>query len=121
MEKSQQHYQKKKKFGSKSVYNKKYLKTKIKSYNGKINTHFHSNTMLKEGSQWICLSVILIDSVCRKYKSYNLQVFLEKFVKFVRFVKNVVKEKKTSEFITDDIEISSDRESSNEGNSNEEI
>ena len=48
-------------------------------------------------------------------------MFLEKFVKFVRFVKNVVKEKKTSEFITDDIEISSDRESSNEGNSNEEI
>ena len=33
----------KKKFDSKPVYNEKYLKTKIKSYNGKIKTNFHNN------------------------------------------------------------------------------
>ena len=53
----------KKEFDSKIVYNKKYLKAKIKSYNGKININFHDNKILKEGSRCICLSVILIDSV----------------------------------------------------------
>ena len=36
LEKSQEHYQKKE-FGSNPVYNGKYIKTKTKSYNGKIN------------------------------------------------------------------------------------
>ena len=36
--KSQQHYQKE--FNIKPVYNEKYLKTKIKPYDGKINTIF---------------------------------------------------------------------------------
>ena len=31
----------KKEFDSKPVYNERYLKTKIKSYNGKINTNFY--------------------------------------------------------------------------------
>ena len=33
----------KKEFDSKPEYNEKYLKTKIKSYNGKINTNSHYN------------------------------------------------------------------------------
>ena len=32
-----------KKFDSEPVYNEKYLKAKIKSDNGKINTNFHDN------------------------------------------------------------------------------
>ena len=44
----------KKEFDSEPVYNEKYLKAKIKSYNGKINTNFHSNKIPKEGSQYIC-------------------------------------------------------------------
>ena len=35
---------------SEPVYNEKYLKGKIKSYNGKINTNFHNNKIPKEGS-----------------------------------------------------------------------
>ena len=35
-----------KEFGSKPVYNEKYLKAKIKSCNGKINTYFHNNKVL---------------------------------------------------------------------------
>ena len=52
------------------VYNEKYLKAKIKSYNGKISSNFHKNKIPKEGSQFICLSVILIDSVFRTGKNY---------------------------------------------------
>ena len=49
----------------------------MKSYNKKIIPNFHNNKISKEGSQSICLSVILIDSVFRTAKNYYLQVFLE--------------------------------------------
>ena len=48
----------KKEFNSEPVYNENYLKAKVKFYNGKINTNFHNNKIPKEGSQFICLSVI---------------------------------------------------------------
>ena len=67
----------KKEFDSEPVYNEKYLKAKIKSYNGKINTNFHNNKITKEGSQFFCLSVILIDSNFRTSKNYYPQMFLE--------------------------------------------
>ena len=106
----------KKEFGSKPVSNEKYLKTKIKSYNGKVNKNCCNNKILKEGSQCIYLSVILINSPYKKDKNYYPQVFLEE-------CKYVLKEKKTSKYVTDDIEISSDdsdKENSDEENSNEE-
>ena len=82
----------------------------------KINTNFHNNKIPKEGSQCICLSVVLIDSVFRTGNNYYLQVFLEEF-------KYVVKEKKMSEYIIDETEIpdkeNSDKENSDEGNSDE--
>ena len=43
--------------------------------------------MPREGSQFICLSVILVDSVFRTGKNYNPQVSLEE-------CKYVIKEKK---------------------------
>ena len=78
-------------------------------YSRKINTNFHNDKIPKEGSQFISLSVILIDSVFRTDKTYYPQVFLEE-------CKYVVKENKMPEYITDDIEISSnsDREDSDE-------
>ena len=106
----------KKEFDSEPVYKEKYLKAKIKSYNGKINTKFHNNEIPKGGSQFICLSVILINSVVRTGKSYYPQVLFEE-------CKYVVQEKEMPEFITDNIEISfddSDKEDSDEENSNEE-
>ena len=54
-----------KEFDSEPVYNEQYLKTKIKSYKVKINTNFHNNKKPKEGSQCICLLVILNDSFFR--------------------------------------------------------
>ena len=78
---------KRKELDSEPVYNENYLKAKVKSYNGKINTNFHNNIMPKEGSDCICLSVILIDSVFRTSKNCYPQVLLEE-------CKYVVKEKK---------------------------
>ena len=91
----------KKEFGSKPVYNEKYLKAKIKSCNGKINTNFHKNQIPREGSHFICLSVILINSVFRTSKNYYPQVFSEE-------CNYVVKEKTILKYLIDDIEISSD-------------
>ena len=51
----------KKEFDSETVYNEKYLKAKVKSYNGKINTNFHNVKIPKEGSQFNCLSEMFID------------------------------------------------------------
>ena len=81
----------------------------------KINTDFHNNKIPKEGSQCICLSVNVINSVFRTDNNYYPRVFLEE-------CKHVVKEKAMPEYITDDTDISSDsdRENSNEKNFNEE-
>ena len=57
-----------KEFNRKPAKNEKYLK--LKSYNGKINTNFPHRKIPKKGSQYICLLVILIDSVHRKDKNY---------------------------------------------------
>ena len=69
----------KKKFDSEPVYNEKYLKAKIKSYNGKINTNFHNSKIPKEVSQFIFLLVVLNDYVFRTGKNYYPQVFLEEY------------------------------------------
>ena len=37
--------------------------------------HFYNNKIPKDGSQFICLSVILIDSVFKTGKNYYPQVF----------------------------------------------
>ena len=102
-------------FDRKPVYNKKYLKVIIKSYNGKINTNFHSDKIPKEDSQCVCLSIILLNSVFGTGKHYYPQVFLEEYKYFV-------KEKKIPKYIIGNIVISSDsdRESSDRGNSYEE-
>ena len=49
-------------------YNKNTMKFGKKSYNGKINTNFHTNKIPRESSRFIL--VVLIDSVFRKDKIY---------------------------------------------------
>ena len=60
----------KKKFDSEPLYNEKYLKAIIKSDNGTINIKFDNDKIPREGSQFICLSVILIYSVFKTGKNY---------------------------------------------------
>ena len=87
------------------------MRTKIKSYNGKINANFQNNKIPKEDTRFIGLLVISIDSIFRTGKNCYPQVFLKEW-------KHVIKEKKIHNFITDDVKISSD---SDEDNSDEEI
>ena len=102
-------------FDSETVFNEKYLKAKTAFYVRKINANFHNNKISKEDSKFISLSLSLINSVFRTGKNYYPQVFWEE-------CKYVVQEIKMPEYITDDIEISSDsdREGSDEKISNEE-
>ena len=87
------------------VYNEKYLKAKIKFCDEKI-TNFHNNKIPKEDSQYIFLSVILIDSVLRTGENYYPQVYLEEF-------ETTIKEKKIPNHIIHNVEIYSDSDSEN--------
>ena len=51
------------KFHSEPVYrdNDKYIKTKIKSYEDKINTNFQSKKIPKENASYKCISLIMLD------------------------------------------------------------
>ena len=60
----------KKEFDSDPVYNEKYLKTKINSYDGKINANFHNDRVPEEGCYCVCLEVALIESVFKMGKNY---------------------------------------------------
>ena len=58
----------KKEFDSEPIYNEKYVKTKIKSCQEKTTANFYVDNATKEGSQCICLPVILINF----YSCYEL-------------------------------------------------
>ena len=88
----------KKELDSEPVYNEKYLKAKIKSCNEKINANYHNNKIPKEVFQFICLLVILIDTVFKTGKNYYPEVFLGE-------CKYVVKEKEKPKYIADHMEI----------------
>ena len=68
-------------FDSEPVYddNDKYIKTKIKSYEDKVNTNFQSNKIPKENASYKCLSWIMLDFVIRVNKTYHQQTLLEEF------------------------------------------
>ena len=58
-----------KEFDSKPVYNKEFLKTKIKSHGNKV-TDFFDKKVPKEGSNHTCLAVITLDSALNKNDNY---------------------------------------------------
>ena len=65
------------KFHSLPVYDKKYLKTKVREYDGVIKTNFLGNDVPKENMHYTCIACITIDSVMKMDKKYFLQVYLE--------------------------------------------
>ena len=65
----------KKGFDSEENYNEKYVKTKIKPYEGKTNTKRHDNVHPKIYSNCICERLILIDSILKTGKNYYLEAF----------------------------------------------
>ena len=63
------------------MYDNKYIKTKIKICNSRINTIFLGNKIPEETNAnkeyYTCLSVILLDSVVKIASDYYLPIFLE--------------------------------------------
>ena len=85
------------KFHSEPVYEYKYLKTKVREYNGEIKTNFLNNGMPKENIHYSCIACITIDSVINFHKKNHSQVFLEeckyriKKTQIPKFIRNELK------------------------------
>ena len=71
------------KFHSKPIYEKKYLKAKVREFDGEIRTNFLDNGKPKENTYYTCIACITIDSVMKMNKKNYLQVYLEecKYIK----------------------------------------
>ena len=67
------------KFDSEPVYgdNDKYIKTKIKIYDGNVNTNFQRKKMPREKLPCKSLSRMMLDSVVKVKKKYYPHTFLE--------------------------------------------
>ena len=66
-------------FDSEPVYGDgdKYIKTKIKMFDDRVNTNFQSNKVPKDNVSYKCLSLIMLDSVIRVNKKYYPKTVLE--------------------------------------------
>ena len=53
------------KFHSMPVYDEKYIKAKVREFNGAIKTNFLGDEIPKENVHYICIACITIDSVMR--------------------------------------------------------
>ena len=62
------------KFHSKPIYEQKYLKAKVREFDGVIKTNFLGNDMPKENMHYTCIACITIDSVMRMDKKNYPQV-----------------------------------------------
>ena len=92
------------KFHSLPVYDKKYLKTKVREYDGVIKTNFLNNGIPKENMHYTCIACITIDSVMKMDKKYFPQVCLEE-------CKYKIKKIQMSKFINAELDSESDSES----------
>ena len=100
------------KFHSKPIQEKKYLKAKVKEFDGVIKTNFLGNDMPKENIHYTCIACITIDSVLTIDKKNHPQVYLEE-------CKYKVKKIQMSRFIN--TELKSDSESSDSDLDSEKI
>ena len=89
-------------FYSEPVYEYKYLKAKVREFDGMIKTNFLGNDMPKENMHYTCIACITIDSVLTTDKKNHPQVYLEE-------CKYKVKKMQMPKFIN--IELKSDSES----------
>ena len=56
------------KFKSQPIYNQKYLKAKVREFDGVIKTNFWGNNTPKENMHYTCIACVTIDSVMRMDK-----------------------------------------------------
>ena len=98
----------KKELNSESVYNDKYIKTKIKIYNDKVYTNFQHSKMPKDNEYCACLSVILLDSIfINSNKEYYPQIFLEE-------CKYAIKDRKIINTANEDLKLNESNDESYE-------
>ena len=67
------------KFHSMPVYDEKYIKAKVREFNGVIKTNFLGDEVPKENEHYTCIACITIDSVMRMEKKNYPQVYLEEY------------------------------------------
>ena len=65
------------KFHSMPVYDEKYIKAKVREFNGVIKTNFLGDEIPKESMYYTCIACITNDSVMRMEKKNYPQVYLE--------------------------------------------
>ena len=65
------------KFHSGAIYDKKYIKAKVREFDGVIKTNFLGNKVPKENMRYTCIACLTIDSVVRMDKKNYPQVYLE--------------------------------------------
>ena len=96
-------------FDSEPVYgdNDKYIKTKIKMYEDRVNKNFQGKEVPKEDALYKCLSLIALESVIRVSEKYYPQTLLED-------CKYVIRKSKMENLIIDDLNVISSDESDNE-------
>ena len=89
------------KFHSQPMYDDKYIKTKVKTFNNTTNTLFSGDEIPKERIHYVCISAICIDSVLKTDKKNYPQVYLEQ-------CKYKIKKIELVSFIDDEVNLSSD-------------
>ena len=65
------------KFHNKPVYEYKYLKAKLREFDGVIKTNFLGNDIPKENMHYTCIASITIDSILKIDKKNHPQVYLQ--------------------------------------------
>ena len=64
-------------FQSQPIYENKYLKTKVREFDGSIKTNFLGNGLPKDNTYYTCIACITVDSVVKMNKKNYPQVYLE--------------------------------------------
>ena len=85
------------------VYGEKYIKAKVREFNGVIKTNFLGDEIPKESMHYTCIACITIDSVMRMEKKNYLQVYLEE-------CRYRMKKTKMTKFIEAELELESESE-----------
>ena len=65
------------KFHSQIIYENKYLKTKVKEFDGSIKTNFLDKGLPEENTYYTCFACITIDPLIKMNKKCYPQVYLE--------------------------------------------
>ena len=85
------------KFHSEPIYEQKYLKAKVREFDGVIKTNFLGNDIPKENMHYNCITCITTDSVMKIDKKNHPQVYLEeckyafKKIQMPRFINTELK------------------------------